>query len=180
MIRNGVKHPLYGDVLVIAPLEIAAPVLEGYISKAVAPCVHLGKGTVPECFWRWITRRFPFLPRFHVYLVNALPVARIGKGQHQFRGIVLRLGNPFRQFLIPRFRFHHGQFRVPVFQHIVGLERFGLPARTFNASRGDNILPPDAAPRNHIPPRFRKGRIDIFGSGFGFVHDRSYNAPLNA
>ena len=45
---NGFQHPLDGDVLVVAALEIAAPVLEGNGGEAVAPGVRLGKGQVPE------------------------------------------------------------------------------------------------------------------------------------
>ena len=57
------QHPLDGDVLIVAPLEIAAPVLEGHGGEAVPPGVGLGKGQVPECFRRGIAGRLAFRAR---------------------------------------------------------------------------------------------------------------------
>jgi hypothetical protein len=46
-VGDGRQRPLDGDVLIVAPLEEAAPVLEGHGGKAVAPGVPGSKGAVP-------------------------------------------------------------------------------------------------------------------------------------
>ena len=47
-VGDGLQHPLDGDVLVVAALEVAALVLERDRGEAVAPRVRLGEGQVPE------------------------------------------------------------------------------------------------------------------------------------
>jgi hypothetical protein len=53
---NGLQHAPDGDVLAVAPLEVAAAVLEGDGGEAVAPGVRLGEGAVPEFVGRGVAR----------------------------------------------------------------------------------------------------------------------------
>ena len=70
-------------------------------------------------------------------------------------------------------RFEHdskGALVAPVIQHVVSLERFCAPSATFDASRTDEIFPPDVAALDHTPARRSQGGVDQFGSGLGFAH----------
>ena len=47
MARYGLQNPFNGDVLIIAALEVTAPVFEGYSGKAVTPGILGCKGPIP-------------------------------------------------------------------------------------------------------------------------------------
>ena len=59
---NRFEHALDGDVLIVAPLEIAALILERHGGKAVAPRIRLGEGAAPQ-FVRASDKAAPRLPR---------------------------------------------------------------------------------------------------------------------
>ena len=60
---DGLQHPLDGDVLIVAALEVAALVLERHGGEAVAPGVRLGERQVPEFVRRGIARHLAFRAR---------------------------------------------------------------------------------------------------------------------
>src|SRR5205823_4702276 len=67
--------------------------------------------------------------------------------------------------------FDDGELRVAVDEDVVGGVRAPAPpAAAFKAAGRDLVLAPDAAAVHDAPARSRKGGVDVFGSGFGFVH----------
>ena len=117
---DGLQHPLDGDVLVVAALEVAALVLEGHGGEAVAPGVCLGKGQVPEFLRRGIAGHFAFRAGLHVDAVDALAVGGIGVADGQLPGVVLRLRHALGQRFIPRLGLDDRQLGVAIDQHIIG------------------------------------------------------------
>ncbi len=89
----------------------------------------------------------------------------------QLACVVLRLPDALGQCLIPRLGLDDGQLGVAVFQHVVGYERSPAPARPLDPAGCNPVLAPNSASLDHAPACRRKGRIDVFGSGFGLVHD---------
>jgi len=59
---DGFQHPLDGDVLIIAALEIAASVLEGDHGKTVAPRIRFGKREIPQFVRRREAGHFASVP----------------------------------------------------------------------------------------------------------------------
>ena len=94
---DGLQHALDGDVLVVAALEIAAPVLEGDGGEAVAPGVLLGKGQVPEFVGRRVAGQFAFGALLHVDAVDALAVGGVGEADGELAGVVLGLRHALGQ-----------------------------------------------------------------------------------
>jgi hypothetical protein len=65
-------------------------------------------------------------------------------------------------------------------QDIVGGERLASPTEALDAARRDGILPQDLAALDDAPARRFQCGINVLGSGFGFVHGRSYRLPVKA
>ena len=113
---------------------------------------------------------FPFPAGLHVDAVNSLAVGGIGKPDGQPARIILGLCDAFGQGLVPRLGFNHSQIRVAVFQHIIGGQCLAPPAVPLDTAKRDRMFPPDAAAFNHAPAGPGKCGVDMFGSGFGFIH----------
>jgi hypothetical protein len=62
------------------------------------------------------------------------------------------------------------QLGVAVDQHIVGNVGPRPLARALQAARSDVVLPQNAAAIHLAPASGGKCRVDVLGSGFGFVH----------
>ena len=54
-------------------------------------------------------------------------------------GVVFRLPDAFRQYLIPRFRFDRRQLRVAILQNVVDRQRLSPPPVAFDATESDWI-----------------------------------------
>ena len=174
---DGLQHAVDGDVLVVAALEIPAPVLEGDGGEPVAPGVLLGEGPVPEFVGRRVAGQLAFGPLLHVDAVNALAVGGVGEADGELARVVLGLRHALGQRLIPRLGLDDGQLGVPIDQHVIGAERLAAPPLAFEPAERDRVLPPDPAALDHAPARRREGGVDVLGSGFGFVHGDSPGTP---
>ena len=119
---DGFQHALDGDVLIVAALEVAAPVFKRDRGEAVAPSVLLGEGQVPEFIGSRVAGHVPFGPLVHVDAVEALSVGGVREADRQLPGVVLRLRHAFGQSVIPRLRFDDRQLGVAILQHVVGGE----------------------------------------------------------
>ena len=170
-------RPFDCQVLIIACLEKSAPVLKRDLGEAVPPGVCFGKSQVPEFFRRRILRNFAFRPLLHVDAVDALAVGGIGIADGELSGVALRLSNPFGQWFVPSLGLHHCQLVVAVHQDVVGYVRLGPLPVAFDAAQRDVILAQDTAALIHTPARRLEGRIDILGSGFGFIHAMALQFP---
>ena len=106
----------------------------------------------------------------HVDGVDALAVGRVGVADRQLRGVVLGLADAFSQGFIPRLRFDGGQLRVAIFQNVVSLQRLAPPPVAFDTTKRNRVLTADSAAVNNAPARRCECGVDVFGSGFGFVH----------
>jgi len=71
---------------------------------------------------------------------------------------------------VPCLGLDDGEFVVAIDEHVIGRERLAAPPEPFDAPECDGILAQDAAALDHAPPRGLEGGINVFGSGFGFVH----------
>lgn len=83
---------------------------------------------------------------------------------------MLGLSHAFRQRFTPGLGLDDGKFGVSIFKDVIRRERFAAPPLTFDATRRNRILAPDAAALNDAPARCFQCGINMFGSGFGFVH----------
>jgi hypothetical protein len=120
LVGDGRQHPVDGDVLVVTPLEVPAPVLEGHCGEAVPPRVLDGEGPVPELLRRGEGRQLGLVAGLHVDAVDALPVGGVGMANGKASGVVLGLPHPFGQRLVPGLGLHDGQLGVPVLEDVVG------------------------------------------------------------
>jgi hypothetical protein len=171
------QYPVDRDILVIARLEKAAPVLERHRGKAVAPRVRLGKGQVPQLVRRREMRHSTFLAGLHVDAVNALPVGRVRVANGELPGVILGLRHALGDLFVPSLRLDNGEFVIAMDQHVVGGERLTPSAVAFNPAESDRIFAPDAASFDHAPARRRECGVDMLGSGLGFVHRRVSRSP---
>ena len=117
---DGLHHLLDGDVLVVAAGMRTAFVLERHGGEAVAPLVRLGKSHGPEFIRRGVGGDFTFLARLHVDGVDAMAIGGVGEAHCHLAGIILGLRHAFRQRLVPRLGFVHGQLVVAIDQHVIG------------------------------------------------------------
>ena len=99
-----------------------------------------------------------------------MAVGGVSEACLQLARIVLRLRDTFGQSLIPCLGLHHRQFGIAINQHIVGDQRLAVMAQALDPARCDEIFTQDAAALNHTPARRLQRGINVFGSGFGFVH----------
>ena len=76
----------------------------------------------------------------------------------------------FGQLQGERLRLKNAQHVIAVFQHVVGDVRLAILAVAFDPALVDPVLTPDAAALHHAPARRFQGRVNVLGSGFGFVH----------
>ena len=65
-VGDRLQHPLDGEVLVVAPLEVAAPIFERHGGEAVAPLVLLGERLFPELVRRGKAKQLALAPFVHV------------------------------------------------------------------------------------------------------------------
>jgi len=170
VVRDGLHHALYGDVLVVAAGVRAAFVLERHGGEVVAPGVRCREGPRPQLVRGGVGRQLAFLAGLHVDAVDALAVGGVGESNSHLRGVVLRLGDALGQRLVPRLGLVHGELAVAIDQHVVGVVRPRAPAEAFNAARSDGILAQDLAALDVAPARRLQGGINMLGSGIGFVH----------
>ena len=164
------QHALDGDVLVVAPLEEAAPVLEGHGGEAVAPGVGRGEGEVPDLVGRRKAGPFAFRAGLHVDAVDAPPVAGVGEADRQLAGVVLGLADALGEFLVPGLGLHHRQPGVAVFEDVVRAQGLAAPSRALQPPGRDRVFAPDAAALDPAPAGGGEGRVDVLGAGLGFVH----------
>src|SRR6185437_13121931 len=151
--RDRLEHAVDGDVLVIASLEIPALVLEGDGGEAVAPRICFGEGQAPQLVGPWKARQSAFLAGLHVDAIDALPVARIGEADGELAGIILRLRHAFGQGFVPGLGLDHAELVRAIFEDVIGDERLGAAAKTFDAAEGDRVFAPDAAAFDDAPAR---------------------------
>ena len=90
----------------------------------------------------------------------------------QLGGVVLRLPDVFCQCFIPCLRFDRGQLRVAILQNLVSLQRLAPPPVAFDASERNRVFATNAADTSNTPGCRSEGGINVFGSGFGFVHGK--------
>ena len=114
------QHALDGDVLIVAPLEIAALVLERNAGKTIAPGIFRGEGGLPQRFRAGEGRQLALDAGMHVDAVDALAVRRIGEADRQLARVILGLADAFGQCLFIRLGLDDGQLGIPVFQNVVG------------------------------------------------------------
>ena len=169
--RNRGQHPLDGDVLVVASLEEAAPVLERHRCKAIPPGAPGGESPVPQFIGRREYVNLAFHGALHVDAVDTLAVAGIGEAQRQLAGVILGLRHALGQRLVPRLGLDHRQLGVAEFQNVVRRQRLAALARALQPTERDRVFAPDAAAIDHAPARRCEGGVDVFGAGFGFVHE---------
>jgi hypothetical protein len=62
------------------------------------------------------------------------------------------------------------EFVVPVDQHVVRDILLRPCAGALESTKRDPMFTADAATVDHAPARGLEGRVDEFGSGFGFIH----------
>jgi len=122
-VGDGFQHPLDSDALVITTLKIAAPILERYGGKAVAPYLLDGKGAAPKFIGSRVLRQLTLNAGIHINTVNALAVAGISKSNCQLARVVLSLTRALGQRLVPRLGLNYRQLGVAVLQHIIGGQR---------------------------------------------------------
>ena len=115
-------------------------------------------------------RDFALRTFLHVDAVDALAVGGVGIADGELPGVALRLSDPFGQRFLPCLGLHHCQLVVAVHQDVVGYLRLGALPVAFDAAQRDVILAQDAAAFHHAPARFLEGRVNMLGSGFGFIH----------
>jgi hypothetical protein len=106
----------------------------------------------------------------HVDAVDALTVGGVGEADGKLAGVVLGLCYALGQRLVPRLRLDRCQPGVAKLEHVVGGERFAPVAVTLDPAECDRVLAPDAATFDDAPAGCRQCGVDVFGSGFGFVH----------
>ncbi len=170
---DGFHHALDRQILIVAALEVAALVLEGYSGKAVAPSVDFGEGQVPEFFRRRISLLDAFLALLHVNGVETSTIGGIREASADLVGIALRLGHAFGQRFVPGLGFDHGKLVIAIDEHVVGAQRLGAPTMPFHSSERDGVLAQNPAAFDHAPARRLERGINVLGSGFGFVHSVS-------
>ena len=102
--------------------------------------------------------------------VDALPVAGISEANGQLARVILGLTHALGQQFVPRLRLDHGQLGVAIFQHVIGGERLAPLSVALDTTQRNRILAPDATAVDHAPASRRQRGVNVFGSGFGFVH----------
>ena len=170
---HGLKHLLHGQVLIVAPGEGTALVFVGNGGEAVAPSVLGGESRLPQLLRRREALAFAFLPRAPVDAVDPLAIGGIGEAHIQLLRIHLGLAHPFGQGLVPGLGLDHRELGTSVFQDIVGRQCRAALASSLQPPLGDRVFPPDPTALDHTPSGLRQGGIDVFGTGFGFVHGPS-------
>ena len=93
---DGFQHPDDGDVLIVAPLKISAPVLERDGGEAIPPKVRLRESQVPEFLGAGVMRHFALGAGRHVDGVDPLAVGGVGEADLQLSRVALRLPHAFR------------------------------------------------------------------------------------
>ena len=164
------QRALNGNILVIAPLKIAALVLKRNGGQAVAPDIFHRESGLPKRLRSGKSWQLALNARLHVNAVNPLAVGGIAKTDRELARVILGLAHAFGQLAQHRLGLNHGKLGVAVLQHIVGSQRRAALARTFEAAQRDGVLAPDAAALHHAPSGSGQQGIDQFGAGFGFVH----------
>ena len=164
------QRALNGNILVIAPLKIAALVLKRNGGQAVAPDIFHRESGLPKRLRSGKSWQLALNARLHVNAVNPLAIGGIAKTDRELARVILGLAHAFGQLAQHRLGLNHGKLGVAVLQHIVGSQRRAALARTFEAAQRDGVLAPDAAALHHAPSGSGQQGIDQFGAGFGFVH----------
>jgi hypothetical protein len=159
-----------GDVLIVSPLKEPASIFKRNGCKTVSPFIRNGKGLVPEFIGRWKRSHFAFVAGLHVNAVDASTVRRKRVPQSKLVRVVLRLPNPFRQFLIPSLRLNRRQLGVLVLQNVVSLQSVPTTASALQPSQCNRILATNATSDNNTPAGRSQCRVDVFCSGLSFVH----------
>ena len=98
---NGIQHPAYGQLLVIASLKRSTLVFKRHLRKTVPPGIGLGKGRFPQILRRRKARQFALPTRLHINTVNTLTIAGIGEANTQLTRVIFSLADTFCQRLIP-------------------------------------------------------------------------------
>jgi len=116
--------------------------------------------------------------------VNALTVGAVGVAYGHLVGIVLGLRQTFGERFVPSFGFDHGEFGIAVFENVVGAQWIAAPHlpsnSTFDTTGRDEVITPNPTAVHHTPSRGFQCGIDVFGSGFGFVHSVLRDCPAKA
>ena len=167
---DGFQYTLDCDVLVVSARMRTAFVFKRNGGETVAPCICFGKGHPPQLVRRWVLRHFAFCTRFHIDAVNALSISCVREADLKLLGVVLRLSDSGGQRLVPGFGFDGSKLGIAIDQYIVRGQSLASSAQTFEASWSDGIFSANATPFDDTPTRRGKRWIDVFGTGFGFVH----------
>ena len=148
----------------------AALVFVGHISEAVAPRVGLREGHCPEFVRRGVCGDLAFLTRLHVDGVDAASVGGVGVADGELACVIFRLADTLGQLLVLRLGLNDGQLHVAINQHIVGDIRLAAPSTPFDTSGRNAVFAKDFAALDNAPACGSERGVDVFSSGFGFVH----------
>ena len=164
------QHAIHRNFLIKPERPTAALVGTCHGIEAIPPRVRLGVGHRPEFLRRGIRRDLAFRTRLHVDGIDAASVSRVGVADRQLGCVIFGLPDALGEFFVPRLRFDNGELGVAIHQHIIRDVRLPSPAATFDAASRDTVLAQDFTSLHDTPPRRFQCGVDVFGSGFGFVH----------
>ena len=118
---DGVEHRVDGALLVIAKGPLSALIGPMGGREIVADLVTVRVGHRPELVrGREGHRHIAFLARLHVDQVKSVTVGRVGIAQAQHLGVLLGLGQAFRDAFFVRLRLDHRQLAAAVAKDEVG------------------------------------------------------------
>ena len=164
------QHAIHRNFLIKPERPTAALVGTRHGIEAIPPRVRLGVGHRPEFLRRGIRRDLAFRTRLHLDGIDAAPVGGVGVADRQLGCVIFGLPDALGEFFVPRLRFDNGELGVAIDQHIIRDVRLPSPAATFDAASRDTVLAQDFTSLHDTPPRRFQCGVDVFGSGFGFVH----------
>ena len=164
------QHAIHRDFLIKPERPATALVGTRHGIEAIPPRVRLGVGHRPEFLRRRIHCDLAFGTRLHVDGIDAASVSRVGVADRQLGCVIFGLPDALGEFFVPRLRLDNGELGIAIDQHIIRDVRLPSPPPTFDAAFGDAVLAQDFTSLHDTPPRRFQCGVDVFGSGFGFVH----------
>ncbi|MNV62502.1 hypothetical protein D3C71_1550500 [compost metagenome] len=106
-VADGLQYPLDGGILIVTPLPVAALVFKGHGGEVIPPAILHRKGGIPQLIRAREGQGLPLLTCLHIYGIDALAIARIGKADRELTGVILGLTHTSGEWLVPGFGLDH-------------------------------------------------------------------------
>ena len=170
---NRLQHGVNRVVLVVTRAPLTATIFKRDRCKLTAPkrfpAAGLAIDVLPHLLRADIGIHFALDTGFHIDLVDADAIGRVGVAGLQVSGVAFGLIQPLGQRLFIGLGLDHSQLVVTVSQYVIRYA-FLRSAPVADQATGRDDLAIDTTAIHIAPACLTQGRVDQFCTGIGFVH----------